>query len=159
MLFLLLFYLTLELILVQSGRKCSQSNCTSSRLLSVTFFPLLPLQPSLPHSPSHTFTEQGRQTHKSGCHGLDSDPTAKSWLTTENRKRGKTSRKEVNISFRQTWDINPLATVVGLWRHCYFTIIPLFLLILISRNPWQFEKMIMPHEWRRPSIINDGILR
>ena len=56
MLFLLLFYLTLELILVQSGRKCSQSNCTSSRLLSLTFFPLLPLQPSLPHSPSHTFT-------------------------------------------------------------------------------------------------------
>ena len=89
MLFLLLFYLTLELILVQSGRKCSQSNCTSSRLLSLTFFPLLPLQPSVPHSPSHTFTEQWRQTHKSGCHGLDSGK-----ILIDNRKQKKGQNKQ-----------------------------------------------------------------
>ena len=122
MLFLLLFYLTLELILVQSGRKCSQSNCTSSRLLSLTFFPLLPLQPSLPHSPSHTFTvNRGvKPTRVAVMDWIVTQRQNPDWQQkTEKGAKHAEKQKEVNISFRQTWDINPLATVVGLWRHCY----------------------------------------
>ena len=130
MLFLLLFYLTLELILVQSGRKCSQSNCTSSRLLSVTFFPLLPLQPSLPHSPSHTFTVN-RGVKPTRVAVMDSDTMAKSWYHISGKKKPdwqqKTEKGAKQAEKRwiylwdkhETWDINPLATVVGLWRHCY----------------------------------------